>query len=268
MKTELSPEQIAHFREQGYVIIRGFLSADELEFWREAVEEAVAERAGKKLPDRMLVSHGDDEAYYEKVFVQRLQLWQTNEKIRSIMVNADLGKMVCDLTGEKGVRIWHDQALIKPAWGEPTAWHIDSPFWSFTSRNATSFWCALDDAYPQNGCMYYLPGTHLETEISDPGITSDIASIFEKYPQFRDREPVVVEMKAGDAVFHNASLVHGAGPNMTPYPRRAMTCAYMPEGSVFNGNQNIMNDEEFAAMKEGDLLNDDEKNPLIYPASN
>ncbi len=46
--------------------------------------------------------------------------------------------------------------------------------------------------------------------------------------------------------------------------RRAMTCAYMPEGSVFNGEQNILSDEQVSRLKVGDPLNDNQQNPLIF----
>ncbi len=264
MNAEINKEQVKHYQENGFLLIRQFLDETELKYWRDAVGEAVEKRSSRKLPDRELVSHGDDEAYYEKVFTQRLQLWKDNEKIRKIMLDERIGKIACELAGVSGIRIWHDQALIKPPWGEPTAWHLDVPFWSFSSKAAISIWVALDDVDLQNGCMYFMPGTHMETTYENPGITSDIGSIFNHYPQFRGREVVPAIMKAGDASFHNASLVHGAGPNMTPRPRRAMTCAYMPDGSKFNGQKNILSDEEFAALKAGDLLNDDSKNPLLF----
>jgi hypothetical protein len=43
-----------------------------------------------------------------------------------------------------------------------------------------------------------------------------------------------------------------------------MTCAYMPDGTVFNGIQNILSDEQIKHLAIGDLLNNDEQNPLIY----
>jgi hypothetical protein len=51
---------------------------------------------------------------------------------------------------------------------------------------------------------------------------------------------------------------------MTPGFRRAMTCAFMPDGATFNGIQNILSDEQLATLKVGDLLKDDEQNPLLY----
>ena len=74
-------------------------------------------------------------------------------------------------------------------------------------------------------------------------------------------------MKAGSCSFHNGLLAHGAGANMTPGYRRAMTCAYMPDGSTFNGKRNILTEAQMAALEVGDLLVDDEQVPLIYHPS-
>jgi hypothetical protein len=51
---------------------------------------------------------------------------------------------------------------------------------------------------------------------------------------------------------------------MTRGWRRAMTCGYMPDGSTFNGKQNILSKEMFESLKVGDVLNNDAQNPLIY----
>ena len=66
-----------------------------------------------------------------------------------------LGKMAADLAGVDGVRIWHDQALIKMPWANPTSWHQDNPKWSFTSDVAISIWIALDDVTGHNGCIFF-----------------------------------------------------------------------------------------------------------------
>jgi phytanoyl-CoA hydroxylase len=60
--------------------------------------------------------------------------------------------------------------------------------------------------------------------------------------------------------------IHGAGPNMTPRSRRAMTCAYMPEGATFNGQKNVLPDEYLNTLSVGDPLNNDQQNPLLWPA--
>jgi ectoine hydroxylase-related dioxygenase (phytanoyl-CoA dioxygenase family) len=74
-------------------------------------------------------------------------------------------------------------------------------------------------------------------------------------------------MKAGSCSFHNGLTIHGAGPNMTPRWRRAMTCGFMPIGSTFNGQRNILSKEQMARLKVGDVLEDDEQNPIVWQRS-
>ena len=91
--------------------------------------------------------------------------------------------------------------------------------------------------------------------------------IFQVYPEFAKTQPFVAKMKAGSCSFHNGLTIHGAGANMTPGFRRAMTCAYMPDGNTFNGQANILPQEYLSTLKIGDLLNNNEQNPLIYHVS-
>ena len=74
-------------------------------------------------------------------------------------------------------------------------------------------------------------------------------------------------MKATSSSFHKGLLAHGAGANMTPGRRRAMTCAYMPDGEIFNGQANVLPPEYVATLSEGDVLDNDEQNPLLYHKS-
>jgi ectoine hydroxylase-related dioxygenase (phytanoyl-CoA dioxygenase family) len=272
MKWQISQEQILFYQTNGFVVIEDFLSPGELEHWRASVMEAVTERGGKKMPGKdTKVGEDDgineDAEYYGKVFDQLLNLWQTNDKVKELMLDERIGEMAAKLAGVEGIRIWHDQALFKRPWANPTAWHLDTPFWSFSDRKALSIWVALDDATLENGCLYFIPGSFKHTTYENKGIGKNMDSIFEVYPQFARTAPYVANMKAGSCSFHNGLTIHGAGANMTPGFRRAMTCAYMPDGNVFNGVKNILPDEYLQTIKIGDSLNNNEQNPLIYHAS-
>ncbi|WP_411273108.1 phytanoyl-CoA dioxygenase family protein [Daejeonella sp.] len=267
MKNKLSVDQIEKFQTDGYVVIEDFLSATELEFWREALNEAIEKRKGYKMPDRKEVyGKGDDadKSYYDNVFDQLINLWQDNEKMRKVMLDERLGKMAAQLSGADGIRIWHDQALIKKPWANPTSWHLDTPYWSFTDRRALSIWVALDDATYENGCLFFIPGSNHKTTFENPGIGKNMGAIFTTYKDLAANKSVAAPMKAGSCSFHNGLTVHGANANMTPGVRRAMTCAYMPDGNAFNGTQNILSDDQIKEIKPGDLLNDEKQNPLLY----
>ncbi len=269
MRYKLTQEEIAYYRENGFVILHDFLNEEELATWRDAVENAVANRQGRKFPHSKIKSGEDDginkdAAYFGNVFTQIINLWQTDEKMKELILDKRIGEMATILSQSDGIRVWHDQALFKRPWANPTSWHLDTPFWSFDSREALSIWIALDDVTIQNGCLYFMPGSQKETNLIEPGIGANMGEIFNEYPQFRDKEPVVSVIKAGSCSFHNGITIHAAGPNMTTQYRRAMTCAFMPDGSTFNGKKNVLPDEYFNTLKVGDLLNNDDQNPLIY----
>lgn len=259
MKTQLSNPQIERYQRDGFLAIEGFLDTDELEKWRAVTDDAVEQRlaatgAGNK----------PGASYYAQVFTQCIRLADTHEGMRELMFDPRLGEVGATLSGVDGVRLWHDQALIKPPYGNPTAWHLDNPYWSFSSDSAISIWIALDDATLANGCLWYLPGTHQTATQQNPGIGENMRDIFKFYPAWENIEAVATPVAAGGAVFHNGLVAHGAGANMTPRPRRAMTCGYMPDGSTFNGTKNVLPDDYFASLQIGDVLNNEAQNPLIW----
>jgi len=271
MKHHLTKEQIESYRSSGFIVIENLLSEEELEHWRKTVTIAVKERAGIKIPGKEIkIGEADgineDADYFGKVFDQLLNLWQTDEGVKKLMLDERLGNMAAQLAGVDGIRIWHDQALIKRPWANPTAWHLDTPFWSFSDRNAISIWVALDNATLENGCLFFIPGSHKQTNFDKITIGRNMDGIFDVYPQLKNSMPVAAPMKAGSCSFHNGLTVHGANANMTSGFRRAMTCAYMPDGNVFNGEPNILPEAYLEKLKIGDPLNNDEQNPLIYHA--
>lgn len=269
MKSELRKEDIDFYAKNGFVVIEDFLPPEELEQWRVSVQEAIQERNGLKMPGKSVIAGEDDginndAEYYNNVFDQTLNLWQTNAKIKKLMLDPRIGRMAAALSGVDAIRVWHDQALIKRPWANPTSWHVDTPFWSFSDRRALSIWIALDDATLENGCLFFIPGSHKVTTFENPGIGRNMNAIFEFYPNLVKSPSVAAAMKAGSCSFHNGLTIHGAHANMTPGFRRAMTCAFMPDENVYNGQPNILPDAYLKTIKVGDLLNNDAQNPLIY----
>lgn len=260
MRSELTQAEIESYRENGFVVIHDFLTDNELEAWRDAVGEAVETRGEARLPgEEGKKFAGSDSA----VFKQRLQLWMDHDKVRALMLDERIGKMAADLEGVDGIRVWHDQTLIKMPWGNPTSWHQDNPKWSFTSDHAVSIWIALDEVTTHNGCLYFVPGSHHE-RYEDVGTSRPMAEIFQQNPAPQSVDPVPAPMRAGACSFHNGLTVHGAGANMTRGARRAMTCAFMPDGSTYNGNKNVLPKAYAESLSVGDPIDNDDLVPLLY----
>ncbi|MFN2463165.1 MAG: phytanoyl-CoA dioxygenase family protein [Candidatus Dormibacteria bacterium] len=272
MRTEVTPEEIAYYQDNGFVIVEDLLTPDELEDWREAIANALVARGTSTMSYANSPQAPTDEErnanpeanYYATVFTQRVNLWQSDERVKELIVNETIGKMAADLAQVDGMRMWHDQALIKEPWASPTAFHLDVPYWSFTSPASISIWVALDDATLQNGCMTFIPGSHKDEKYANVPIGKDVGGLFREYPEWDNIMPVACPIKAGSCTFHNGLTAHGAGANLTPGRRRAMTAGFMPDGCTYNGQANILPEEIYSKLKVGDLLDDPAQNPLLY----
>ncbi|UJR29386.1 hypothetical protein I4U23_010598 [Adineta vaga] len=233
----VTSEDIDTYRQNGYHVVPNLLSPSQLEQWRTIIFNAVQDRADKKYKFAT-VSEEDhtnvDFEYYDNVFTQRVNLWQTHSSVKELLLASGsvIGKIAAELEGIDCIRIWHDQALIKEPFANPTAWHLDVPYWSFTSLHAISVWIALDDATLENGCMYFMPQSHKITEhrfnesnktFPEIKIGKNLSDIFTIYPELMKYPTVPVPMKAGSVSFHSGHLIHGAGANMTSGRRAAMT---------------------------------------------
>jgi phytanoyl-CoA hydroxylase len=273
MRTELTPDQIESYRDNGFLIYPDLLTAEQADELRAGVLDAISMMGKRKISDGLETGETEGfgidpiegEGFYDKVFIQRLNLSRLNDTVKRYMHATELGQMVAKLAGVDGIRIAQDQALIKEPFANATAFHLDVPLWHFHSRDAISIWIALDDVTTQNGCMYFLPGTHKSAQFDrNAEFGPQVGALLEVYPEWRGIEPVPVELKTGDCSFHNGMLAHGANANMTCGRRTAMTVAFMPDGCTFNGIQNILPNDYFTSLAPGDLLNNDDVTPLVY----
>lgn len=261
MQTDVTQQQIDQYQEQGFIVLESFLDAAELEHWRAVTADAIQARLSTT---NNLNNQANPDAFYAQVFTQCLRLADIHAGMAELIFDERLGQVAGTLAGVDGIRIWHDQALVKPPYGNHTAFHMDNPFWSFSSKDAISLWVALDDATLANGCLWYLPGTHKLATFAPTDIGENLGGLFKAYPEWKKIKAVPAACAAGSVVYHNGLIAHGAGTNMTPYPRRAMTCAYMPDGATFNGQKNVLPDDYYASLKVGDVLDDNSINRLIW----
>lgn len=274
MRNEPTVNEKELYTENGFLAVPEFLDQGELAQWRKAVDGALAGRGSQRFSFVSEEGPGpsdggrrtEEQDYYDHVFTQRVNLWQTDAAVKTLLFQKDLGQFAGELAGVSGLRIWHDQALVKEPYGNPTAFHLDVPYWSFSSADAITIWMALDDATLENGCLYYVPGSQKARKFDNVGIGNHIGALFDVYPEWRDVPAVPCPVPAGGALFHNGLIFHGAGANMTPGRRRAMTCAYMPDGSIFNGQRNVLPPQYFSSLEVGDVLDNDDQNPLVYQA--
>lgn len=234
----LSDQQVSFYRENGFIQLFDVLAPDELA----AAREALADADRLQLDARHHTSKLNSE--YEKVFVQKVNLWLVHDGMRAYVHSPKIANIARRLAGFRQTRLWHDHALTKmPGDSKESPWHQDLPYWPMAEPGALSCWMALDDVDVPNGCMQFVPESH-SWGLFEPIRLVDAQDLFGLVPEpeVKDFTPFVARMPAGSCTFHNGLTFHYAGPNTTDKPRRAIITIYMDGDTTYNGKPHVVTD--------------------------
>jgi hypothetical protein len=218
----LSDEQLSRFNEQGYVA--GIQVLDDRQ-----VETLCSELAGlmkKSHPAHHLFHeyHSNESKDPNSVLFHALGAWRTAPGFHDVLWSPAFLVPASQLLGGP-VRFWHDQLFCKPAHhGGVVAWHQDYSYWTRTEpMSHLTCWIALDDSDRDNGCLYYVPGSHRWKLLPVTGLTGDMDDIMTVLSpeQKKAFQPVPIELKRGQCTFHHPLMVHGSYENRSQRPRRA-----------------------------------------------
>lgn len=256
-KYALSTEQIRHFKEYGYVKDVRILDDAQIERCREELQ---------KLADP---SNPGNEYFYEynsnesedpdAVLFHALGAWRVSPVFHDILWAPAFRMAAYQLIG-KNYRLFHDQLFSKPAkHGGVVAWHQDFSYWTWTSpMNHLTAWIGLDDVDTENGCMYYVPGSHKWGLLKKTGLAGDMDSVREilTEDQIRDFDnKIPVEMKAGYASFHHPLIMHGSYANNSDRSRRATLINVFADGVVSNrDHENAPGADNYPQVPKGEAM--------------
>lgn len=238
----LSSEQIAFFHEHGYLS-----NIKLLEDWQvAALNEELAAILDPEHPGNELFYefHSNESSDPNGVLFHALGAWRITPGLHDILWNPAFVMAASQLLGDVAVRFWHDQLFCKPAHhGGVVAWHQDYSYWTRTvPMQHLTCWTGLDDATVDNGCMYYVPGSHRWGLLQKPELAGEMDGLLtwlneEQKEQFK---PVPVEMKQGYGSFHHPLLVHGSYENRSNRPRRAFVLNVFADGTLSNTDQELL----------------------------
>ena len=111
-------------------------------------------------------------------------------------------------------------------------WHQDAGYWpsALPDTRAVSCWVALDDATVDNGCMWFVPGSHRGALL--PHAPAAEGSHVLAAEGVGEEDGLPVPLAAGSATFHAGRTLHYTRGNTTAHPRRAYITNYRPAAMV------------------------------------
>lgn len=231
-KYRLTKEQCAFFDENGYLAGIPLLDAEQVEQLRQALEELLDPH--HPLHHLFYEYHSNESADPDRVLFHALGAWRISPSFHDVLWNPAFVMAASQLLGNVSVRFWHDQLFCKPArHGGVVAWHQDYSYWTRTVPMAhLTCWTGLDDADQENGCLYYVPGSHRWGLLDKPELAGDMEGLqpYLSDEQKKAFQPVPAELKKGQATFHHPLMVHGSYENKTERPRRAFVLNVFADG--------------------------------------
>jgi hypothetical protein len=209
----LSEAEVAHFREEGYVLVhRPVLSEDRFARLCALFEEHLAANPGKR---------GDALG----------ELHCRDARLLELLLCDDVLDLVEPLTGENIGLFGAGFVSKEPYTGRATPWHEDTAYFK---GNLSSYdrlvtvWLALDPSTRENGCMRVIPGTHANGFSEYVDVDPDTNTFASGIREIDDSTAVDLELAPNECSLHDGRIVHGANPNTSPRRRAGYSIIFFP----------------------------------------
>lgn len=229
MSIKLNIEQIEFFNTNGYLVIEDLISQDQVKTYRDIYNRFLNGEieTGKNRVD-LGVGLGENtqvenitQIMWPSDFVP--ELLEMDYHRRALSVSKSL------LGGD--IELDFDMLINKaPGTNTPTPWHQDAAYWiTMPDKRAVSCWLALDDATVDNGCMWYVPKSHLQPlrphrpkGVKGGALVCDV----------NEEEGMPIEIKPGTGIFHHGATLHYSRGNSTASQRRAFIINFRPKAMI------------------------------------
>lgn len=247
----VTEDEVAHYRENGWVSLPGLVSGDIAGELLAAVKELSGLPYDELPPDhpeaQEVVGRVKSEGIGKLFFMARLR----DARVWEIMTSRALGEAAAQLTGSRPLRLFTDGVICKlPRWTEDnglsagimsggTPWHQDFSPVPWDRAGGVQFWMVLCEITPDMGSMQHLSGSHREPPLGCAHYTSD-QTLEQSYPYLWEKYELspAHHFKPGDVLAHDSLTVHYAQPNMTDRLRWVYTSYRIPADTLYNGIPN------------------------------
>jgi phytanoyl-CoA hydroxylase len=237
MEQMLTDQQLLQLERDGYVIVPGLFSSDEVAeiretFMAEAADGPVEGLSEFKNGTRPAYDPSDPLAYYPRMMNPHSH---TELAVGTVagkyMLDGRLKPIIEAGLGEEPVAV-QSMFYFKPAGARGQDLHQDNFYLRVKPGTCMAAWLSIDDADEENGGMVVVPGSN-RMEIVCPEkadstlfFTSDHVDV----PAGLHEEQI--RLKAGDVLFFNGSVIHGSYPNTSRDRfRRSLIFHYAPRFS-------------------------------------
>ncbi len=247
----LTAEQLAFYRENGFLIVESVLTPQEC--------DELNERAVEVVNGKVKLAEGNDVWFEpsaeEKGWVSKEkpnplylfkighQMHWTDPVFRHYAMHERILDILNELVGPD-LKCVQSMYIDKPkniGVGQP--YHQDSHYLRTDPDTLIGVWIACDDVDAENGCLHVIPGSQGEPiHPHETPVDPEQRKYFLEVLSARSREETACPLKKGSAVFFPGTMLHRSGNNYTSdRQRRAYVLHYCDARSRWVNNPNARN---------------------------
>lgn len=227
--TRLTEAQVEAYKRDGFLVPHLTIPPEDFEPARAAAEKVIADNTGKPdlirqviVPKRPGFPVDEGNAYHEALF--------------RLAVSPAVLDPVEQVLGPD-IILFTAFMIAKPRGaGAEVPWHQDGHYSPHRPLDGLSVWIALDDVDTGNGCVRFVPGSHVNGLIPHyKEGRKDISTnhnIDHRY--FDPASAVDAILKPGQFSMHGIYTIHGSNPNVSDRRRAGFVIDYMSARSHYD----------------------------------
>ena len=222
----ISQQDVAFYREQGYLVVAGVLSGAEVEELRRVTDEFVENARSRTTHDDVYDLEDSHSAAAPRVRrIKTPHLW--HESYAAMVAHPGILAILNAFWGPS-IRFDISKLNLKAAgYGAPVEWHQDWAFYPHTNDDLAAVGIMLDDVDEINGPLMVIPGSHrgpIFDHHDEQGFFCGAIDPGRGEVDFS--RAVKLTGPAGSITIHHARTVHGSAANTSGRPRRLLLHQY------------------------------------------
>ena len=226
---KLTEQQIADYNNDGYVLVKNFLTLPE-------IDKLYAIATGDDAVKKHAFDLNDQSGKKTK-----LTLWYTpgNDAYGLLTKSRRMVESVDQLMeGDSAVCHFHSKLMQKePRVGGAWEWHQDYGYWYKNEflfpDQMMSVMVAITKANKENGCLQVIKGSHKMGRI-EHGFAGEQVGASQHYVDLalQTMDLVYVELNPGDALFFHSNLLHRSAANLSDNSRWSLISCYNRSANI------------------------------------
>ncbi|MBB3125436.1 ectoine hydroxylase-related dioxygenase (phytanoyl-CoA dioxygenase family) [Paenibacillus rhizosphaerae] len=240
----LTKEQLQFYNEQGYLVLPGLLTEEDLSPAREAMNEKVSMIANELLQAGLIDDMLEDRPFKSRLaelfadltaddFLKYGRSWRDRlPGYFHLMSNPKILDAVESLIGGEifANPVYNTRPKIPRVAAGAVPWHQDKSYWPDANSNPViTVWIPLVDANEINGCLHIKPRTHRKKLLQwhqESHSGTGYTALHEE--QLGRIETVALPVPTGSAILFNDRCLHMSTPNESDEVRWSVDLRYQP----------------------------------------